>query len=123
MHLLWKSKCHYCLHSKPQLELILRDVNSVHNLQIYFLKILLKTIFHFKPLLSIGLLPSGLSNKFSFPFIYACYETHASVFFILQLQSCLVAERSKARVCGRSLARIVDSNPTGGMGVCVVCCK
>ena len=34
-----------------------------------------------------------------------------------------VAERSKARVCGRSLAGIVGSNPTGGMEVCVVCCK
>ena len=31
-----------------------------------------------------------------------------------------VAERSKARVCGRSLAGIADSNPTRGMDVCVV---
>jgi hypothetical protein len=28
-----------------------------------------------------------------------------------------VAERPKARVCGRSLARIADSNPTGGMNI------
>ena len=31
-----------------------------------------------------------------------------------------VAVRSKAGVCGRSLTRIVGSNPTGGMDVCVV---
>jgi hypothetical protein len=36
------------------------------------------------------------------------------------------AARSKAWVCGRSLAGIVGSNPTGGMDVClvsVVCCQ
>jgi hypothetical protein len=37
-----------------------------------------------------------------------------------------VAVRFKAKVCGRSLNRIVDSNPTGGHGclslVSVVCC-
>jgi hypothetical protein len=31
-----------------------------------------------------------------------------------------VTARSKAWVCGRSLAGIVGSNPTGGMDVCVV---
>jgi hypothetical protein len=31
-----------------------------------------------------------------------------------------VTSRSKAWVFGRSLARIVGSNPTGGMDVCVV---
>ena len=31
-----------------------------------------------------------------------------------------VAARSKARVCGRSLAGIAGSNPTGGMDVCCV---
>jgi hypothetical protein len=31
-----------------------------------------------------------------------------------------VAVRSKAWVFGRSVTRIVDSNPTGGMDVCVV---
>jgi hypothetical protein len=31
------------------------------------------------------------------------------------------AERSKARVCARSLAGIAGSNPNGGMDVCVVC--
>jgi hypothetical protein len=31
-----------------------------------------------------------------------------------------VTVRSKALVCGRSLTRIVVSNPTGGMDVCVV---
>ena len=33
-----------------------------------------------------------------------------------------VAARSKAWVCGRSLAGNVGSNPAGGMDVCVVCC-
>jgi hypothetical protein len=32
-----------------------------------------------------------------------------------------VAERSKARVCGRSPAGIAGSNLAGGMDVCVVC--
>ena len=31
-----------------------------------------------------------------------------------------VAERSKARVCGRSLAGVAGSNPAVGMDVCVV---
>jgi hypothetical protein len=31
-----------------------------------------------------------------------------------------VRSRSKAWVCGCSLTRIVGSNPTGGMDVCVV---
>ena len=31
-----------------------------------------------------------------------------------------VAARSKALICGRSAAEIVGSNPTGGMGVCVL---
>ena len=34
-----------------------------------------------------------------------------------------VAERSKARVCGRSLAGSAGSNPAGGKDVCVVICK
>jgi hypothetical protein len=33
-----------------------------------------------------------------------------------------VAARSKAWVCGRSLAEIVSSNPTGVMDVCRKCC-
>ena len=35
----------------------------------------------------------------------------------------LVAERSKAKVCCRSLAGVAGSNPGGGMEVCVVCRK
>jgi hypothetical protein len=31
-----------------------------------------------------------------------------------------VPVRSKAWVCGRSLIRIVGSNPTGGMDVCLL---
>jgi hypothetical protein len=34
-----------------------------------------------------------------------------------------VAARCKAWVYGRSLAGIVDSNPTGGMDVSVECCQ
>jgi len=34
-----------------------------------------------------------------------------------------VAARSKAWVSGRSLDGILDSNPAGGMDVCVVCCQ
>jgi len=33
-----------------------------------------------------------------------------------------VATWSKAWVCGRSLAGIVDSNPAGGVDVCRECC-
>ena len=32
-----------------------------------------------------------------------------------------MAELSKARVCGRSLAGVACSNPAGGMDVCVLC--
>ena len=32
-----------------------------------------------------------------------------------------MAERSKARGCGRSPAEIAGSNPAGGMDVCAVC--
>ena len=32
------------------------------------------------------------------------------------------AARSRARVCGRSLAGTVGSNPAGGMDVCRECC-
>ena len=32
-----------------------------------------------------------------------------------------MAERSKAMVCGRSLAGVAGSNPAGGMDVCVMC--
>ena len=31
-----------------------------------------------------------------------------------------LAARSKAKVCGRSPAEIVGSNPTGGMDVCLL---
>ena len=34
-----------------------------------------------------------------------------------------VAERSKERVCGRSLAGVAGSNLAGGMDVCVICRK
>ena len=33
----------------------------------------------------------------------------------------LVAERSKARVCGRLFAGVAGSNPAKGMDICVVC--
>ena len=34
----------------------------------------------------------------------------------------LVTSRSKAQVCGRSLAGIAGSNPAVGMDVCYECC-
>jgi hypothetical protein len=34
-----------------------------------------------------------------------------------------VVERSKARVCGRSLAWVADLNPAEGVDICVVCDK
>ena len=42
---------------------------------------------------------------------------------VKQLGPIPVAARSKAWVYGRSLTRIVGSNPTGGMDVCVVLYK
>ena len=32
-----------------------------------------------------------------------------------------VSERSEAKICSYSLPEITDSNPDGGMDVCVVC--
>lgn len=34
-----------------------------------------------------------------------------------------VADRFKAKVCGRSLAELAGSNPAEGTDVCMVCCK
>ena len=34
-----------------------------------------------------------------------------------------MAERSKARACGRSLAGVAGSNRARGTDVCVVCCN
>ena len=34
-----------------------------------------------------------------------------------------VADRSKARVCGRSFSGVAGSNPAGDMDVCVACCR
>ena len=39
---------------------------------------------------------------------------------ILMLLPIPVAKRSKARVCGRSLAEVTGSNHAGGMDVCVL---
>ena len=39
---------------------------------------------------------------------------------IMTYLSVPVAARSKASVCGRSLAEIVGSNPPGGMDVCLL---
>ena len=41
-------------------------------------------------------------------------------FIVLILNPIPVAARSKAWVCGRSLAGIAGSNPAGGMGVCLL---
>ena len=45
------------------------------------------------------------------------------MYFIRLIVPIRVAARSKAWVCGRSLADVAGSNPTGGHGcLCVVCC-
>jgi hypothetical protein len=63
-------------------------------------------------------------NKALSPFIYSLFSI---VSFLGTLGKCNdttvpipVAARSKAWVCGRSLAGIVGSNPAGDMDVCVV---
>jgi hypothetical protein len=45
----------------------------------------------------------------------------AAVFWSLSRADRSVTERSKTRICGRSLAGIAGSNPAEGMDVCVVC--
>ena len=42
-------------------------------------------------------------------------------FVTSELEPILVAARSKASVCCRSLAVIAGSNPAGGMDVCLLC--
>ena len=55
---------------------------------------------------------------------YSFSETIITVimklYVVHPLQPIPVAARSKAWVFGRSLARIVGSNPTGGMDVCLL---
>jgi hypothetical protein len=41
----------------------------------------------------------------------------------IESQPIPVAERSKMRVCGRSLDGVEGSNPARGMHVCVVSCR
>ena len=43
------------------------------------------------------------------------YVTNSEVYKLIP-----VTERSKARVCGRSLAGIAGSNPAGGMDICLL---
>jgi hypothetical protein len=50
-------------------------------------------------------------------YVIVCIYLGLQIFLYAQFP---VAVRSKAWVCGRSLARIVGSNLTGGMDVCVV---
>ena len=54
-------------------------------------------------------------------------STFRTVLSICTLRNCmfiiLVAARSKARVCGRSIAGIAGSNPAGSIDICVgECC-
>ena len=60
-------------------------------------------------------------NKVLRPFIITinCFII-INVYYNIQLLI-PVAARSKAWVFGRSPAGIVDSNPTGGMDVCLLC--
>ena len=42
------------------------------------------------------------------------------IFIIIMFMSIQMAARSKARVCGCSFPAIADSNPSGGMDVCLL---
>jgi hypothetical protein len=52
--------------------------------------------------------------------ILTSYLDAAAVFIASRIVAIPVAVRSKAWVCGRSITRIVDSNSTGGMDVCLL---
>jgi hypothetical protein len=54
--------------------------------------------------------------------MYKAHVMHSSYAFRVQEKTSPipVAARSKAWVCGRALAGIVGSNPTGGTDVCVL---
>jgi len=58
------------------------------------------------------LFPGQRSDTFLTDHVYIYIHTHMPI---------SVAARSKAWVCGRSLAGIVGSNPAGGIDVCVEC--
>jgi hypothetical protein len=68
-----------------------------------------------------------------FTFTPTCCDRHSSVGIAtryvlvgLRIESFPVVELSEARVWGRSLTGVADSNPKiprGGMDICVVCCK
>ena len=51
------------------------------------------------------------------PFIFQVISNYHLISWLLPIP---VAVRSKAWVFGRSLTRIVGSNPTGGMDVCLL---
>jgi hypothetical protein len=70
------------------------------------------------------LVPFGSSfyNHCRVKFIYGCYQIERNKNSLLhgRIKPIPVAARSKAWVCGRSLAAIAGSNPAGGMDVCLL---
>ena len=57
-------------------------------------------------------------------YMYVCMHAcmHVCMYVCMYVCADPIAARSKAWVCGRSLAAIVGPNPAGGMGVSCECC-
>jgi hypothetical protein len=63
---------------------------------------------------------SGNNYPSSYRHRYGCVKCELLSCVFMSKVPVPVAARSKARVCGRSPAEVVDSNPTGGMDVCLL---
>jgi hypothetical protein len=62
-----------------------------------------------------------LTHGTAYPGLITVYQScYCSDFTRSHLSGSTAAARSKACVCGRSLAWIADSNPSGGMDVCLL---
>jgi hypothetical protein len=110
-----------------------KPINLVHMLQIYriYLRNLLILFFHLRLWFQSGLFLSVLQNQNKYLLCRVChlprYPIFPDCFTLIAFDTRYmiyepipVAVRSKALVFGRSLTGIVDSNPTGGMDVCLL---
>ena len=61
--ILWNQKIYYCIHRSPQLALIVSQINSVHTLSSYLLKIHFNIYSHLRVGLHSGFFPSGFPTK------------------------------------------------------------